>query len=43
VLVGPGKHFGIEHHLRISFGLPADYLRPALDRVHELIVELQGE
>jgi len=41
VLVGAGDHFGVDHHLRISFGLPADYLRPALDRVHELIVELR--
>jgi aspartate/methionine/tyrosine aminotransferase len=43
VLVGAGTHFGIDHHLRISFGLPPDYLRPALDRVHDLIVALQGE
>ena len=42
VLVGAGEHFGIDHHLRISFGLPPDYLRPALDRIHDLIVELQG-
>ncbi|MFO7741659.1 MAG: aminotransferase class I/II-fold pyridoxal phosphate-dependent enzyme [Anaerolineae bacterium] len=41
VLVGAGKHFGVENHLRISFGLPADYLQPALDRVHDLILELQ--
>ena len=41
VLVGAGDHFGVDHHLRISFGLPPDYLRPALDRIHELIVELQ--
>ena len=42
VLVAAGEHFGIDHHLRISYGLPPDYLRPALDRIHELIVELQG-
>jgi len=42
VLVGPGDHFGVDHHLRISFGLPAETLRPALDRIHDLIVELQG-
>ncbi len=41
VLVAAGEHFGIDHHLRISYGLPPDYLRPALDRIHELIVELQ--
>ncbi len=42
VLVAAGEHFGIDHHLRISFGLPADYLRSALDRIHDLIVALQG-
>jgi len=42
VLIVPGDHFGLDHHLRISFGLPPDYLRAALDRIHELIVELQG-
>jgi aspartate/methionine/tyrosine aminotransferase len=42
VLVAPGEYFGVDQHLRISFGLPADYLRPALNRIHELIVELRG-
>jgi hypothetical protein len=41
VLVAPGEYFGVDQHLRISFGLPADYLRPALERIHELIVELR--
>ena len=41
VLIIPGDHFGLDHHLRISFGLPPDYLRAGLDRIHELIVELQ--
>jgi len=41
VLVGAGDHFGVDKHLRISFGLPADYLYAALDRIHELIVELR--
>ncbi len=40
VLIVPGDHFGIDHHFRISFGLPHDYLTPALDRIHELILEL---
>jgi len=40
VLIAPGDHFGVDHHLRISFGLSPDYLRAALDRIHELIVEL---
>jgi aspartate/methionine/tyrosine aminotransferase len=42
VLIVPGDHFGMDHYLRISFGLPPDYLRAGLDRIHELIVELQG-
>ncbi len=42
VFIVPGDHFGLDHFLRISFGLPPDYLRAGLDRIHELIVELQG-
>jgi len=42
VLLVPGDHFGLDHHLRISYGLPPDYLRAGLDRVHALITELQG-
>ncbi len=42
VLIVPGDHFGLDHFVRISFGLPHNYLRPALDRIHDLIVELQG-
>ena len=41
VLIVPGDHFGIDRHLRVSFGLPHDYLVPALDRIHELVMELQ--
>jgi aspartate/methionine/tyrosine aminotransferase len=42
VLIVPGDHFGLDHHLRISFGLPPDYLRAGLDHIHQLIVELGG-
>jgi aspartate/methionine/tyrosine aminotransferase len=42
VLVVPGDHFGLDHCLRISFGLPPDYLAAGLDRIHELVVELQA-
>lgn len=42
VLIVPGDHFGLDHHFRISFGLPPDYLRAGLDRIHELIVDLQA-
>jgi aspartate/methionine/tyrosine aminotransferase len=41
VLIVPGDHFGMDHFLRISFGLPHDCLRPALDRIHELVVDLE--
>ena len=41
VLIMPGDHFGIDQFLRVSFGLPHSYLRPALDRVHDMIEELQ--
>ncbi len=40
VLVVPGDHFGLDHFLRISFGLPREYLLAGLDRIHELIEEL---
>ncbi|MBL8699602.1 MAG: aminotransferase class I/II-fold pyridoxal phosphate-dependent enzyme [Alphaproteobacteria bacterium] len=40
VLIVPGDHFGLDHHLRISFGLPHDYLRGGLDRIHQLFDEL---
>lgn len=42
VFIVPGDHFGMDHYLRISFGLPPHYLRAGLDRIHELIAELQG-
>jgi len=41
VLIVPGDHFGMDRFLRISFGLPHETLVPALDRMHDLIVELQ--
>jgi len=42
VLIAPGDHFGLDHYLRISFGLSPDYLRAGLDRIHQLISELGG-
>lgn len=41
VLIMPGDHFGIDHFLRVSFGLPHGYLSPALDRIHDMIEELK--
>jgi len=42
VLIVPGDHFGIDNFVRISFGLPHDYLTAALDRIQELILELRS-
>ena len=40
VLIVPGEHFGLEGFVRISYGLPHEYLKPALGRIHDLIMEL---
>ena len=42
VLIVPGDHFGMDHFMRISFGSPKEYLMAALDRIHELIIELNS-
>jgi aspartate/methionine/tyrosine aminotransferase len=42
VLIVPGDHFGMDNFVRISFGLPHDYLMAALDRIHDLILELKA-
>ena len=41
VLIVPGDHFGLDRHLRISYGLSHDYLRDGLDRIHQMLVELE--
>ncbi|MFO7865627.1 MAG: aminotransferase class I/II-fold pyridoxal phosphate-dependent enzyme [Candidatus Aminicenantes bacterium] len=41
VLIVPGDHFGMDKFLRISYGLPHDYLTAALNRIHELVMELK--
>ena len=38
VLTVPGDHFGIDRCLRISFGLPHDYLTAGLERIREGIL-----
>jgi hypothetical protein len=40
VLIVPGDHFGFDHFIRISFGLPRNTLLPALERIGELVLEL---
>lgn len=40
VYVAPGDHFGLDGFLRVSYGLPPDYLRDGLSRIHEGIGSL---
>jgi aspartate/methionine/tyrosine aminotransferase len=40
VLIVPGDHFGMDGFVRVSFGLPSDYLKGGLNRIHELVMEL---
>ncbi len=37
----PGDHFGLDGHLRISYGLPEDYLLEGLDRVSQVFARLR--
>ena len=41
VLIIPGDHFGVDGHLRISYGLPHDYLRDGLERIRQMLLELE--
>ena len=41
VLIVPGDHFGLDGYLRISYGLPHDYLRDGLERIRALLEELK--
>jgi aspartate/methionine/tyrosine aminotransferase len=36
----PGDHFGIDYHLRISYGLPKDYLNEGLERLYQVIASV---
>ena len=40
VLIVPGDHFGIDHYLRISFGLNEDYLSKGLDAITKVLNQL---
>ncbi len=42
VLIVPGDHFGLDHHLRFRHGLPPDYLGAGLERFGVLLDELTG-
>lgn len=43
VLIVPGDHFGMDGYMRIGTGPPKEYLHAGLDRVDELLRELQTE
>ena len=40
VLVVPGDHFGLDGFLRVSYGLPEDYLLGGLDRISSVLSKL---
>ncbi len=42
VLVVPGDHFGMDHHLRLGFGPPEWELREALEKVGEAFTEVMA-
>ena len=35
--IAPGDHFGLDQHLRISYGLADDYVKEGLARVYKTI------
>lgn len=37
-LVVPGDHFGLDQHLRISYGLPEDYVNEGLERIYRTLL-----
>jgi len=41
VLIVPGDHFGMDGYLRIGYGDEPEYLRRGLDRLRQLLVELE--
>jgi aspartate/methionine/tyrosine aminotransferase len=41
VLIVPGDHFGMDGHLRIGTGSPTDYLRTGLERLRDLLAEVE--
>jgi aspartate/methionine/tyrosine aminotransferase len=43
VLIGPGDYFGVPKHIRISYGLPPDYLNPGLARIADLLRQVATE
>jgi aspartate/methionine/tyrosine aminotransferase len=42
VLIVPGDHFGMDRFIRISYGLPHNYLTEGLKRIQQLVMKIQG-
>ncbi len=40
VLTVPGEHFGVDRHIRLSFGPPPEYVSAGLERIGELVATL---
>ena len=43
VLIVPGDHFGMDHFIRVSYGLPQDYLTEGLKRIQQGIAEIRNK
>jgi len=43
VLIVPGDHFGMDKFIRISYGLPQNYLTEALKRIQQLVTEIRDK
>ena len=41
VLMVPGDHFGLDHHIRLSFAVPEPKLVDGLERIHESVLALR--
>ncbi len=43
VLIVPGDHFGMDKFIRISYGLPQDYLTEGLKRIQKLVTKISDK
>jgi aspartate/methionine/tyrosine aminotransferase len=39
--VVPGAHFGLDHHLRLSYGMPVETLNEGLERLYRVLSEVE--
>jgi aspartate/methionine/tyrosine aminotransferase len=43
VLIVPGDHFGMDKFIRVSYGVPHDYLIEGLNRIQQLVSEIRDK